>query len=152
LYHKKIKDEFWATFGKYMALHSSVSGDKVNWINYKTGIKQVQFRLEADDKRAAIYIEFSNADLAIQKKLFNQLIHQDMDLLIDYTDANWQSDLHTKTSEERIVSRVFKEHPGVNVYFKSDWPAIISFLKSNLTGLDKFWAEQKDLYGFIADS
>jgi hypothetical protein len=152
LFDKKIKDEFWATFGKYMALHPSASGEKVNWVNYKTGVKHVQFRLEADNRRAGIYIEFSSADLEMQKKLFDQLMHEDLHLLINYTDTDWQSELHIKTSDGRIVSRIFQEHHGVNVYFKSDWPSIISFLKVKLTGLDRFWSEQRDLYTFIADS
>ncbi|MHA4847605.1 DUF4268 domain-containing protein [Flavitalea antarctica] len=152
LFDKRIKDEFWVTFGKYMALHHSVTGEKVNWINYKTGVKQVRFRLEADEKSAGIYIEFSNADLDLQIKLFNQLVNVDMPLLTQYTDAGWQSELHRQMADGRIVSRVLQEHYGVNVYFKSDWPAIISFLKSKLTGIDRFWAEQKDIYALIEGS
>ncbi|HTE27136.1 DUF4268 domain-containing protein [Flavitalea sp.] len=151
MFDKKIKDEFWTTFGKYMALHPSASADKVNWINYKTGVKLVQFRLEVNEKKAGIYIELSKANLEVQKKLFDQLT-RDIDLLIDYTDANWKLESQLKITEGRIVSRIFQECREVNVYFKSDWPAIISFLKFELIGLDKFWTEQKDIYAFIADS
>jgi Domain of unknown function (DUF4268) len=151
LFDKKLKDEFWTTFGKYMALHPSASGEKVNWINYKTGVKLVQFRLEVNEKKAGIYIELLKAELEVQKKLFNQL-NRDIDLLIGYTDANWLSESQSTTTEGRIISRIYQERPDVNVYFKSDWPAIISFLKFELIGVDKFWTEQKDLYAFMADS
>ena len=151
MFDKKIKDEFWTTFGKYMALHPSASGEKVNWINYKTGVKLVQFRLEVNEKKAGIYIELSKPDLEVQKKLFDQLA-RDIDLLIGYTDTNWQLEPQLKISEGRIVSGIYQEHSEVNVYFKSDWPAIISFLKFELIGLDKFWTENKDVYAFIADS
>ena len=151
MFDKKIKDEFWTTFGKYMALHPSASGEKVNWINYKTGVKLVQFRLEVNEKKAGIYIELLTPELSAQKKLFDQLT-RDINLLIGYTDSNWQSELQLITPEGKIISRIFQERPDVNVFFKSDWPAIISFLKFELVGLDKFWIERKDLYAFIADS
>ena len=150
MYDKKIKEEFWTTFGRYMALNPSASGEKVNWINYKTGVKHIQFRLFADDKMAAIYIELSNANPESQKKLLDQFI-RDKDLLEAFTNDSWQMQPHVTTGDGRTISRVYQEHEGVNVYFKSDWPAIISFLKSQLTGLDKFWHQQRDLYSFIAD-
>ena len=151
VYDKKIKDEFWATFGKYMAPHPSASNEKVNWINYKTGIRQVQFRLEVNDRLAGVYIELSNSDLQVQKKLFDQVL-QDIDLLSSYTDEKWQFSPRLTTGEGRVVSRIFQELPKVNVYFKSDWPSIISFFKFHLVGIDRFWTDQKDLYTFIADS
>ena len=111
----------------------------------------VNFRLEVNEKNAGIYIEFSMPDLEIQKKLFGQLT-RDIDLLFGYTDIHWQLLPQLTTREGREVSRIYQELPEVNVYFKSDWPAIISFLKFKLIGLDRFWTEHKDVYAFIADS
>ena len=35
---------------------------------------------------------------------------------------------------------------SINVYDKNDWPAIIAFLKSMITGLDEFWTSVKDFF------
>src|SRR4051812_14978940 len=118
MYDKKLKEEFWATFGKYMALSQSASGEKVNWVNYKTGVRHVQFRLTADDKVAGVCIELSSNDPEAQKRLFDQLVN-DLPLLIELTDNNWQKELHVTSAEGRVISRIYQEHAGLNVYFKS---------------------------------
>jgi len=142
------------TLGRYMSLSASATGEKVNWINYKTKVKHIQFKLTVDDKEASLCIELSNPDLEKQKQLFNQFI-ADQSLLFGYTDENWQNHLYIPSPEDqlspegRIVSFLYQEKKGVNVYQKSDWPAIISFFKDLLIGLDKFWNEQGDVYSFI---
>ncbi|RYY22617.1 MAG: DUF4268 domain-containing protein [Chitinophagaceae bacterium] len=151
MYDKKIKEAFWAVFGKYMSLQPSGSGQKINWINYKTGVKYLHFRLAADDKKAGMYIELSHPDLELQQQMFNQLL-QDKYMLNTDPDLHWLYTPGITNTEGRIISKVFVEQFGPNVYFRSDWPAIISFLKSALVIVDLFWTEQRDIYSFIAES
>jgi len=47
-----IKEQFWRTFGQYMAAVPSAEGLRVNWINYKTGIKQLHFKTDATSKKS----------------------------------------------------------------------------------------------------
>lgn len=37
----KIRKDFWTAFGQYMKPVPSAEGTKVNWPNYKTGVKQI---------------------------------------------------------------------------------------------------------------
>ena len=37
----RIKQDFWTSFGKYMLPVQPAGDEKINWINYKTGIKGI---------------------------------------------------------------------------------------------------------------
>jgi hypothetical protein len=148
MYDKKIKDAFWSTFGKYMSLTPSATGEKINWINYKTGIKHLAFKIDADDRSVKIAIECSNPSQETRERLAAQLM-RDKQLLADYTGEGWIFDM-TAGNEMAVTGfRCYKTLTGPNIYLRQDWPEIISFLKKNLLGLDAFWHEQKELYSMI---
>lgn len=49
----QLRQEFWTTFGQYMSPVLSAEGGKINWLNYKTGIKHLHFKMDADKKAPA---------------------------------------------------------------------------------------------------
>ena len=55
-----------------MAPVLSAEGEKVNWVNYKTGEKDIYFRMQADNKTASIAIELTHKDAGIQQLYFEQ--------------------------------------------------------------------------------
>ncbi len=63
----QLKQAFWTTFGQYISPILSTDGLKINWVNYKTGIKHLYFRMEADKQIATIAIEISHPDAGIQE-------------------------------------------------------------------------------------
>ncbi|WP_026903645.1 DUF4268 domain-containing protein [Pedobacter glucosidilyticus] len=139
----RIKEEFWTSFGKYLAPHQSIFGTKVNWVNYKTGVKDIYFRMQADKRTASIYIAITHADLGLQELFFEQF--QEFKLLLEQAckeEWNWQ--LHTQDDYGRTISRIGLELNQVNVFNKQDWPAIISFFKPRIIALDDFWYDVKD--------
>ena len=56
----KLKTQFWTSFGQYMKPVPGASGLPANWINYKTGIRHIHFKMDADNTRAVITIEISS--------------------------------------------------------------------------------------------
>ena len=46
----QLRQEFWTPFGRYMQPVLSSEGERVNWINYKTGAKHIYFRMDAGTK------------------------------------------------------------------------------------------------------
>lgn len=143
----QLKSTFWTTFGQYMAPILSAEGEKVNWVNYKTGEKGVQFKMWADNKKAAIGIELSQSDKGIQELYFEQLV-QLKNMLKETLEEEWIWVLHVNDEQGRTVSRIYTELPGVNIFKKEDWPAMISFFKPSLLALDQFWSSAK--YAFEA--
>ncbi len=148
MYDKRMREAFWTKFGQYMALQASASGERVNWINYKTGVRQVQLRMEVNDKFACIVILLAESDPAKLLHIFNQFL-ADKNILDACAETAWQVGTLSNT-EAKPVGVLFQELHGVNINLQSDWPAIISFLKPLLVCFDLFWNRQKDLYELIA--
>ncbi len=136
----QIRQAFWTAFGQYMALHPSVEGYKVNWINYKTGLKHVYFRMNAEKNAASIAIEIIHPDIEIQQLFYEQFLTLKL-MLEDYQQETWEWVLHTSDNNGKTISRICKELPNVNVFRQDDWPAIISFLKPRIIALDAFWGD-----------
>jgi hypothetical protein len=70
----QLRQAFWTTFGQYMAPVPSAEGVPTNWINYKTGLKHVYFRMQADNRLASIGIELTHPDAGIRELFFEQFL------------------------------------------------------------------------------
>lgn len=143
----QLRQAFWTAFGKYMAPHLSADGVKANWMNYKTGLKHVYFRMQADNKVASIAIEIAHPDLGIQELFFEQFVELKA-ILHETLEEEWQWQLHTADEYGKTISRIFQELKPVNVFEQDDWSKLISFFKPRIIALDEFWSTAK--YSFDA--
>jgi hypothetical protein len=138
----KIRQAFWTAFGHFIAPHPSAEGIKVNWINYKTGLKYVHFKLNADGKKASVSIELSHPDIEIQELFYEQFLELKM-LLHTILNEEWEWNLHIPDEMGKIISNIKKEISPVNIYKQEEWPELISFLKPRIIALDEFWTDAK---------
>ncbi len=139
----QLRKKFWTQFGQYMRPLPGADGGPVNWLNYKTGIKHLYFRMDVNNKVATIAIELRHSDPLLQqfyfekftelKKPFQQTIGE-----------KWQWELHVIDEDGKLVSRISTMLKGVNIFDTADWPAIISFLKPRMLALDSFWVLVKE--------
>lgn len=143
----QLRQEFWTTFGQYMSPVLSAEGGKINWLNYKTGIKHVHFKMDADKKSARIAIEISHPDIGIQELFFNQFEEFSL-LLKDSLQEDWEWQLHCADEYGKTVTRIEKVKHNVNVFNKENWPELIAFFKPRIIALDEFWVNVKE--GFEA--
>jgi hypothetical protein len=143
----QLKQQFWTAFGQYIAPQLSAEGLRVNWVNYKTGLKHVYFKMQADKHSASIAIELTHSDPGIQELFFEQF-KEFKNILHATLDDTWEWELHAKDEYGKTVSRIFKQANGVSIFNKSDWPELISFFKPRIIALDGFWNDVK--YGFDA--
>ena len=141
----QLRKEFWMIFGQYMSPVLSSEGEKNNWINYKTGVKGLQFKMNVVQDTASISIEINQPDVAEQKIIFEKLL-QLKHILNNSQNEKWNWLLHTPDENGKLVSKVYLERKGVNIMRKEDWPALISFFKPRMMALDGFWNSVK--YGF----
>ncbi len=144
----KVKQKFWTAFGKYMQPVPSADSEKVNWINYKTGIKGISFKLNADNNKATVAIEISLIDTHLQ--------HQYFDIFANFKNQfhnllgkDWQMAKHFVSEDIKEISIIFAELNNINIYRETDWPTIIVFLKKNIIALDIFWNEYKVAFEII---
>jgi len=142
----QIRREFWTTLGNYLSPLLSAEGMKVNWLNYKTGIRHIHFRMDADRQQASIAIELTHPDAGIRELFFEQFLELKT-LFKNYTDG-WEWLQDSQDENGRQISKIIKTIEPVNIFRKQDWHTLISFFKSNILALDEFWSDAK--YSFDA--
>jgi hypothetical protein len=140
-----LKQAFWTAFGQYMALQPTAEEGKINWINYKTGIKHLYFRMHADQYGASIAIEIAHPDPGIQELVFEQFLAYKK-ILYDCMEEEWEWEMHSEDEYGKHISRIRKTCSDVSIFKQEDWPALISFFKPRIMSLDQFWSDAK--YGF----
>ena len=136
----QLRQAFWTTFGQYMAPVPSAEGDTTNWINYKTGLKHVYFRLQADNHRARVAIELTHPDAGI-RELFWAQFEELRTLLHETLGEPWTWEAEALDANNLPLSRIGTELAAVNVFNRDDWPRLISFFKPRIMALDAFWAD-----------
>ncbi len=115
----------------------------VNWLNYKTGIRQLYFRMDAGKKQASVAIEMRHSDKDEQEEVFEKF--KALKTMFDeIAGDDWDWELHSIDEDGKTVSRIITRLEGVNIFNEADWPSIISFLKPRLLALDQFWHLAKD--------
>ncbi|MET0464883.1 MAG: DUF4268 domain-containing protein [Chitinophagaceae bacterium] len=139
-----MRKEFWTSLGLYMRPLLGADGEQVNWLNYKTGVKHIYFRMDADNKRASIGIELRQIDDDMRKDYYARLL-QLRAILEEETGEGWIWEKDSLDEDGRSLSRIGISIDGVNIFNKADWPAMISFLKPRMLALDNFWWQVKDM-------
>ena len=142
-----LRKQFWTSFGQYLAPMLSAGGSKINWINYKTGIRFINFKMDATKDQAYIGIEISHNNIATQASYFNHFItlRQDIENAVA---EKWLWEEAVEKSGKNI-NRISKTLNNVNIYRQTDWPQIISFLKTRIISLDHFWNDHNDIFEMI---
>ena len=135
----QLRQAFWTTFGQYMAPVPSAEGLPTNWINYKTGLKHVYFRMHADGRRASIGIELTHPDAGI-RELFYEQFQEVRRWLEEATGETWTWEPATQDANGQPIARIYQELAPVNLFNRDDWPRLISFFKPCLVALDEFWS------------
>ena len=141
----KIRQQFWITFGKYMKPIPSAEGLPINWINYKTGVKHLFFKMDADQKLASIAIELTHAEDSTRGIFYEKFKHL-KPLFHELMGEEWEW-APTVTNEFGVpLSRIQKTLRDESIYSQENWPALISFLKQRIIALDQFWSDVKPLF------
>lgn len=137
----KLKENFWTAFGKYMKPVLSADGEPISWLNYKTGIPGVFFKMDADSQQASVAIVITQSD----SRFYNQFVDNKA-FLETILGESWQWQPNTVDEYGKNLSIISTRINNVNVLQSEDWPAIISFFKPRIIALDEFWSMAK--YGF----
>jgi hypothetical protein len=138
----QLRQAFWTAFGQYMGPVLSAEGLRTNWVNYKTGVKHIFFRMQADNKHAGISIEITHPDKELQQLFFEQFATY-KNVLHSTLNEDWEWQLHTTDEYGKTISRIYKEIGSVSIYQKEDWPKLISFFKPRIIALDEFWGDAR---------
>lgn len=143
----KIRERFWTKFGKYMQPVPFSSGEKLNWINYKTGVKGIRFAMKAESKFASVEIQVTHPEEQIRLQALKQLsvIIPELETLTGYA---WLMDKQAYFDGKRI-GLIHSEIENISIFRETDWPAFIQFFKSSVMAFDQLWPGQKDIIEMI---
>ena len=137
---------FWTSFGKYIGHNRLASGKKGKWLNYKTGVKDIYFRMDADKRTAKVCIDIQHRDDGIRELFFEQF-KEVKTVFEDITGTNeWIWVENYVNNFNKTIHRIYVEIDGVNLYDKNTWAIIFPFFAKHMIALDEFWYEFSDLF------
>jgi len=141
----RLRQQFWISFGQYMKPVPSASGSTVNWINYKTGVKNIYFKMDADQKRAYISIQLSHPDTEIRHLIFNQFEEFKL-MFANIMGEEWFWEEDFTDALGKTISQISISLEQVSIFNQQQWPELISFFKPRLIALDDFWDHVKPVF------
>jgi len=139
-----MRQQFWTAFGQYLSPIASATGEKINWVNYKTGVRHIRFTMEVENNKAVIGIELSHPGKESREAAWMKLkmLREELES-ISGESWQWEQD---KQKDNHAVDRICKELTGVSIMNKANWPALISFFKPRILALDQFWSDNKFIF------
>lgn len=149
-YGKEIRTEFWTEFGKRMQRHRSARGPKVKWVNYLTGIKDLYFRLHADQEGVGISIDIQHRDPDLREVFYDQW--WELETMLHTKTGHpwtWTREYHLPTGES--IARIYHTQGGLNLYEKADWKAMFAFFEWHILALDEIWGDAYDIFKDLQD-
>ena len=132
---KKVREEFWINFGKKYPR---------KWLLYDTKIKEIQLKFTFDSSQAQVSLDITAADELIRSYYFDKMSSFKNILLTEYLPEAIFEEQY-QLPEGKVISRIYTELHGVNVYRKSDWPRVEEFLYHQMQLLEIFFLEYKDI-------
>ncbi|MFT5337200.1 MAG: hypothetical protein ACI9YL_001202 [Luteibaculaceae bacterium] len=141
---KSLREAFWTGFGKITRPHLSSGGYRVNWVNYRTGIKGVSFHLWATPKKCGFAIDVEHPSMDIRELQWEQLLELKKVIESETGPLIWEPLFERENG--KVISRAYLEIDGVNVYDNTTWPRMMPLLKKGIFGLDRFWVNFGDIF------
>ncbi len=142
---KQLNTEFYTALGLMLQDDFSATGRRIKWTNYKTGVKDIYLRMEADGNGARICIDLQHRDEGIRQLFWEQF--QEVKALLKSELGNeliWHEQFFKPDGTE--ISRIEKRLNEGNLYNRETWPILLPFLKENLLAFDRFWADAFDIF------
>ena len=141
---KKNRVRFFTNFGIYMKKHTELSEKKIRWVNYRTGVSAIKFKIEADNKTTRVIIEIIHPDKGIMQLFFEQfqefktMLQSNMDELI------WEKEYYNTTGQ--MSMRIFTEMNTQSMSNEKHWGDLFRFYEKNMLALHEFWRNSKEIF------
>ena len=133
---KKIRQEFWTSFGKEFP-HK--------WLLYNTKMKEIQLKFTFSRKVAQVSLDIVDNDEMIRAYYFEKLQSLQKILKAEYLPEVIFEEYY-ELPEKKMIARVYVEMENVSIHNQKDWPQVKSFLARNMMQLEEFF---KDFSDFI---
>ncbi|WP_299114229.1 DUF4268 domain-containing protein [uncultured Winogradskyella sp.] len=132
---RKIRQEFWISFGKSFPR---------KWLLYNTKIKGLAFKFHFNTKSALIALDLED-DLENRINCWEKLVALKNILHTEYLpDAIYQEEYYLDNGKE--ISRIYLPlEQKVSIHNKNTWQEVMVFFNTNMTLFEAFFEEYKDI-------
>jgi len=137
-YKSEMKKLFYTSFGKYMSKNKSINDTKIKWLNYKTNIKDLYFKIDCNENYTKILIDIQHNDDEIRKLFFAQFLELEK-LFIKTMGEKWIWESEYLNFYGQKSSQISKNLKKVNIYDKKTWVSSFKFLEKRFIKIDEFW-------------
>ncbi len=141
---KNRRVRFFTNFGIYMKKHAGDYGEKIRWVNYRTGVNAVRFKIGAHKKTSTVSIDIVNNDEGVREVFFEQFEEFKTLLSNSLTELNWVKNYRIDSGV--YITRIYTELEGPSINNESDWGKIYRFYEKNLLALHEFWEISQDVF------
>ncbi|AXT55726.1 DUF4268 domain-containing protein [Aquimarina sp. AD1] len=131
---KKIRQEFWTTFG---------TNYPRKWLLYNTKIKDVTLKFTFTTKFAQVSIDIEPHDDIIKAYYFDKLLSLKNIIKEEYINDIIFDELY-ELENGKIISRVYIELANVSIHNRKTWEEAMVFLNNHMDKLEAFFLEYKD--------
>ncbi|HLU86620.1 MAG TPA: DUF4268 domain-containing protein [Taishania sp.] len=141
---KEKNSIFWGGFKEAIRKNMSVTGRRVNWLNYPTEAKELYVRLAADSRSCSFNFDIQCKDDGVREVIWEQMGELKAVLLAEMKDeGDWIENFYTP--EGLTISRISWSRTDLNYFKEEDIPQIYAFLKEKSLAFDRFYQEYKDI-------
>jgi hypothetical protein len=141
---KIYKTSFWEEFKQHMSKHRSASGRKMNWLQYRTDLKDIYLRLETNKNNVRVCFDIQFKDSEIRSIVWEQMGELKKVLTNEMgEEGNWVEHFHNETIND--FCRIYWEKSKMNYLKSTDKSAIFSFFEDKLICFDRFYDVYKEV-------
>lgn len=131
---KKLRQEFWTSFGKEYPQ---------KWLLYNTRVKEIQLKFTFERKYAQVSLDIVAEDPLIRDYYFEKLESLKTILESEYLPEIIY-DREYELPEGKVISRIYTQKDKVSIYNKKDWPLVKDFLYQKMTLMEEFFNDFSD--------
>lgn len=132
---KKLREEFWTSFGKSFPR---------KWVLYDTKIKDFSFKFYFDTKKAIVSLDIEDNILINRILYYEKLVSLKSILLEEYLPDAIFEDCYVLDNDKEI-SRIYVQKEDVNIHNKNTWRETMEFLYEKMLKFEEFWYEYEDV-------
>lgn len=132
---KKLRQEFWISFGKSFPR---------KWILYNTKIKDFSFKFYFDTKKAIVALDIESDNLAERIKYYEKIQSLKTILKEEYLPEVVFEDCYFLENGKEL-SRIFVQLDGVSIHNKNTWQQTMEFFNKNMNSFEAFYLEYNDI-------
>lgn len=131
---KKIRQEFWTSFGRNYPR---------KWLLYNTRIKDFSLKFTFSRRIAEVSIDLDATDEILRLYYFEKLQSLQTILKEEFLPEAIFAEAY-ELENGKIISRIFVTKEGVNIHNKKDWPVVQEWLAEKMDALERFFFEYRD--------